>query len=160
MPDWFLVLTLIVVGFILLLIELFIIPGFGIVGISGLTFLGIASYIAYTRLSPLMGILISIGSLIIIFISLKLFPKTAIWKKLKLNKVESKEEGFSHSENLDYLIGKEGVAITPLRPSGSAKIEGKRFDVTTEGIFLENDTKIKVIKIEGNRIVVREERKR
>ncbi len=159
MPDWFLVLTLIIVGFILLLIELFIIPGFGIVGISGLTFLGVASYIAYTKLSPLAGILISAGSLIIIFIALKLFPKTAIWKKLRLDKTETKEGGFSPADSLEHLVNKEGIALTPLRPSGSAKIEGKRFDVTTEGIFLENNTKIKVVKVEGNKIVVRESKR-
>ncbi|MFH0838942.1 MAG: NfeD family protein [Candidatus Omnitrophota bacterium] len=156
MPDWFLVLTLIVVGFILLLIELFIIPGFGIVGISGLASLGVASYIAYSKLSPLMGLVISIGSLCIIFLSLKLFSKTAIWKKLRLDKTESTHNGFSHAENLGYLINKEGVAITSLRPSGSAKIDGKRYDVITEGTFVSEHARIRVLRVEGSKVIVKE----
>ncbi len=159
MPEWLLVLTLIVTGFILLLIELLIIPGFGFAGVMGLLSLVAGSYIAYTKLNLLMGLIVSLGSLIIIIFSLKLFPKTRIWKSLRLDKAETKKDDFqSSSKDLEVLTGKEGISITPLRPTGTAIINGKRVDVVSEGIFITQNTSIKVISVEGNRVVVREKK--
>lgn len=156
MPEWLLVLVLIVIGFILLLIELLIIPGFGFTGLMGLLSLVAGSYIAYTKLNFLIGLITSLGSLIIIILSLKLFPKTGIWRKLRLEKAETKKENFQvSSQELKTLIGKEGSSLTSLRPSGTATIDGKRIDVVTEGIFLPQGTNIKVINVEGNKVVVR-----
>jgi membrane-bound serine protease (ClpP class) len=66
------------------------------------------------------------------------------------------EDGF-HSEKsgLAFLIDKEGVAFTNLRPSGTVVIDGKRFDVVTEGEMIDKDTPVKVAKIEGSRIIVK-----
>ncbi len=159
MPEWLLVLILIAVGFILLLIELLIIPGFGFTGLMGLLSLVVGSYIAYTKLNFLIGLITSLGSLVILILCLKLFPKTGLWKKLRLEKTESKKNGFhSSAKDSNTLIGKEGVSLTPLRPTGIAVVGGRRIDVVTEGIFLPKDTKIKVINVEGNRIVVRKRR--
>ena len=57
-------------------------------------------------------------------------------------------------DNSSYL-GKEGVALTPLRPAGTIDIDGDRVDVVTEGDFLATGTKVKVIGLDGTRIVVR-----
>jgi len=157
MAGWLLVLALIVLGFILLLTELLVIPGFGFIGVLGLGALGYGIYIATTRLSPLVGILVSLASLTILIGMIRFFPKTAFWKRLRLERTEEKDKGFQVQANLDTYIGETGVSITPLRPSGIAKIEGKRIDVVTEGIFLPKDARIKVISVEGNRVVVRKE---
>lgn len=159
MPEWLLVLTLIVTGFILLLIELLIIPGFGFTGVIGLLSLVTGSYIAYTKLNLLIGLITSLGSLIIIIFSLKLFPKTRVWKSLRLDKIEAKKDDFqSSSKELEALTGKEGISITPLRPTGTATINGKRVDVISEGIFIPQNTNIKVINVNGNRVVVCEKK--
>lgn len=159
MADWLLVLTLCVLGFILLLTELLIIPGFGLVGIFGLASLVYGLYIAITRLSPILGIIISLASMAIIIGMIRFFPKTAVWKKLRLERAERGSEGFRAQKGLEGYIGKTGISITPLRPSGTAKIEGDRVDVVTEGIFLPEATRIKVISVQGNRVVVRKENK-
>lgn len=157
MAGWLLVLALIVLGFILLLIELLVIPGFGLIGVLGLGALGYGIYVATTQLSPITGIVISMASLAILIGMIRFFPKTAIWKRLRLERTEKKSEGFRAERNLEAYIGKLGVSLTPLRPSGIAKIEGRRIDVVTEGIFLPKDTRIKVVSVEGNRVVVRKE---
>lgn len=54
------------------------------------------------------------------------------------------------------LIGKVGVTFTPLRPAGTVIIDDERLDVVSEGSFTEKDKKVKVVKVEGSRIVVRE----
>lgn len=155
MPDWFLVLTLIVLGFILFLIETLIIPGFGLIGILALICLGLASYIAYTKLSLTLGVITALGSLIIIFLSLKLFSRTGIWRRLRLESREEKGKGFQVSSNREAFLNKEGVSLSALRPTGIASIEGKRVEVTTEGAFLPKDTPIRVTRVEGNKIIVR-----
>ena len=52
--------------------------------------------------------------------------------------------------------GKKGIALTTLRPSGTAEINGKRVDVVTESSYVEQGKKIKVIAAEGMRVVVKE----
>lgn len=154
MPDLFLVFTLILLGFILLAIELFIIPGFGFVGISGLFCLAVASFLSYTRLNPLMGILVSIASIIVIVIMLRILPKTKLYKKLRL---ETTTVGYSATRaGLERLMGKEGVTINPLHPVGTAIIEGKRVDVVSEVGMIEKGRRIIVVKVEGNKVVVKE----
>jgi membrane-bound ClpP family serine protease len=80
------------------------------------------------------------------------------WYKLltKTFAVRASEEGFSSSKNnLEDLISAEGVAITTLRPSGTVIINGGKVDVVSEGEMILKNTKIKVIDVKGNRIVVK-----
>lgn len=156
MPEWLLVLSLIILGFIFLLVELLIIPGFGFMGVLGLLCLAGGCYIAWTELSLAVGIATLIGSLLIIVLFLRLFPKSIMWKKLRLESKMSKGGGFqAGTKELEELIDKKGLSITPLRPSGTALIMGRRVDVVTEGVFLQKDTPIKVVKVEGNKVIVR-----
>lgn len=150
----FLVFTLILLGFILLAIELFIIPGFGFVGISGLFCLTIASYISFSKLNPAVGFLVSIASITAIIIMMKALPKTNLYKKLRL---ETSTKGYSAVRSgLDKLIGKEGITITPLHPVGTAVVDDKRIDVVSEVGMIDRDKRVVVIKVEGNRVVVKE----
>jgi len=157
MPNWLLVLTLILLGYVLLAIEILIIPGFGILGISGIFSLILASYFAYTKLNFTLGLIVSLGSIIIIVISWKIFPRTSFWKKLRLEEKETKELGFKPFRGeLNELINKEGKTLSTLRPIGICQIEDKKVDAISEGgIFIEKDKKVVVVKTEGNRVVVR-----
>ena len=60
------------------------------------------------------------------------------------------------TEPLEKYMGAEGVSITHLRPAGIAKIGSRRMDVVSEGTYIDKDKKLKVIAVEGNRVVVRE----
>lgn len=155
--SWSAILLLILLGFILLLIELFVIPGFGLTGISGLVALTLACYLAFTKYeSPWPGTVALLGTLALLTVFIKFFPRTKAWKRLRLNAREESKEGFAASSTqLEELVGKTGIALTMLRPAGTAKIEGKRIDVLTEGIFLPKDTEVKVVMVKGNRVVVR-----
>ncbi|MFO7900183.1 MAG: NfeD family protein, partial [Planctomycetota bacterium] len=85
-----------------------------------------------------------------------LLPKTPIGKRLMLAESQTKEAGFEPQGEKDRdLVGKEGVSLSALRPSGEARIDGRRYDVVTEGDLIEPGTKIVVHKADGNRIVVR-----
>lgn len=154
MPEPLRVIAFVSVGFILLLVEL-ITPGFGITGISGIILLIIGCYSA-VKLSLFWGILTTLASILLVVGFFKLFSRSFIWKKIRLDSQESKEKGFSSSEDLSGLLNKNGVALTVLRPSGIALIDGKRVDVAAESIFIDKDKKIKVTAVEGNKVTVKE----
>lgn len=149
------IIILISLGFILLLIEMFT-PGFSIPGISGVVLLVIACYKAFA-ISPSWGIFISVSSFLAVLGFFKLFSRSPLWKKIRLESKETREKGFTSGSDLSALLNKSGVTTGPLRPSGIALIDGKRIDVLAESLFIDKDKKIKVVKVEGNRVIVREE---
>ncbi len=156
---------LFVIGVILLLVEIFVIPGFGIFGISGITlmvlglFLGLLSdfkMIDWDIISIAIVQLASVfvGSSVIIFFLLKYLPRTEMLNKLILKEQVAAKSGYAAQPSLVDLIGKEGIALTDLRPSGTALIESNRVDVVTEGDYIDRDSGIKVKSVEGSKIVV------
>lgn len=151
-------------GVILLLLEILVIPGFGIAGISGIIlivasiFLGLIKHPFQIPKNELIGAFnvityAIIATFLVILLSLKFIPQTAIWKRFVLTGSEMKEQGFRISV-LEGYLGKQGKTSTILRPAGRALFGEEILDVVTEGDFIEKDKAIKVIKVEGNRIVV------
>jgi membrane-bound serine protease (ClpP class) len=65
------------------------------------------------------------------------------------------EAGFSASDDFEGLMDEEGVALADLHPTGIARIDGRRVDVVTRGEMVLKNTRIKVIEVRGNRIVVK-----
>ncbi len=144
------VITLYIIGLTAITVELFI-PG-AIVGICGAGCVIASIIFAYFYVSNILGhILLGIG---ICFIPIFFIT----WYKLltKTFTVNASEEGFSSSNNkFEDLISNEGIAITTLRPSGTAKIKGDKIDVVSEGEMIVKNTKIKVVDVKGNKIVVK-----
>lgn len=147
---------LFIAGVILLLIEIFLIPGFGLTGIAGIILIFISIFFTLgggTRALYSIG-LVSAILLILFIILLFLFPKLPIWNKLGLKESLKTEKGYTTYSQLEELIGKEAIVLTTLRPSGAIEIDGKRYDAISLGEFIEKDSKVKVIKIEGGKIIV------
>ena len=150
-------------GIVLLGIEAFVIPGFGVVGILGIIVMVYAMFTMLLPIAPtsgdinaaLWGLVIAIiGGLIGLGLMVKRMLKTKAWQRISLPEAETQAAGYSGSLGLEEMVGKSGVAITSLRPAGTALIEGQRVDVVTPGTFLEKDTEITIIQIDGNRVVV------
>lgn len=74
---------------------------------------------------------------------------------LVLNADVKADAGYIATGKHELLLGREGVASTPLRPSGTGLIDGRRVNVAADGEFIEKDCRIKVVEVEGNRVVVR-----
>jgi len=150
-------------GIILLGVEAFIIPGFGLVGIGGIVLMIYAMFTMLLPVTPtptdingaLWGLTIAIlGGAIGLWMMIKSMLNSKAWQKISLKESETVASGYSGSLGLEEFVGKTGKALTTLRPSGAALIEGKRLDVVTLGDFIEKDTEITIISIDGNRIVV------
>ena len=145
-----------ILGFILITVEIFN-PGFGAPGISGiiLLILGIM-FTAHSLLEAvvmIMVILIIIG--ILFFIVFRSASRGKLNNRLILIDRMNKESGFVGRSESPSFLGKEGITTTMLRPAGSVNIDGTRLDVVTDGEFIPKGTKVKVVKVEGMRIVVR-----
>ncbi|RXT14830.1 nodulation protein NfeD [Ammoniphilus sp. CFH 90114] len=154
--DW-LHIVLFIVGIILLLIEV-VVPGFGIFG--GLGILSILGGIVMAAYDPMFGSF-SLGiafivTIVISFIVIKYFGHRGVWNKFILREQQKNEQGYIAPKDWKQFLNKEGVAVTTLRPSGTAEINGEIIDVVSEGGFIEKGKTIKVIRVEGTRVVVRE----
>ena len=150
---------LFLVGLVLIVLEIFIIPGFGITGVLGigavLASLVLASPDFNHALLTLGGSLTA--AIVIIVFTLRNKKTRKVWGKLVLSHKLDTEEGYvSHDTSLTAYVGKRGKALTILRPSGTADIEGRRLDVVTSGEFIEAGRGVEVILVEGTRVVVRE----
>jgi membrane-bound serine protease (ClpP class) len=155
-------------GIMLLLLEIFVVPGFGITGISGITLILVGIFLSLVK-NPLSApraqltqafytlSFAIIATFVAIILSWKFLPKTGLWKRLVLSSAETRKEGFQSAASRESYLGKTGKSLTPLRPTGRAVIEGKTLDVITEGEFIDKDKEIKVVKIEGNKIIVSED---
>jgi membrane-bound serine protease (ClpP class) len=147
-----LIAILIAVGLILLFLET-ILPGL-IAGFLGLCSLFGAVVYAYAEFDMKTGnsTLLAVMSLLVIgtLLWVKFFPQSAV-ARMFVSKRQIGTVGADKPELLDQ----SGVALTTLRPAGTAVINGKRVDVVTEGGFIEKGTSVKVVGIEGLRVVVR-----
>ncbi len=152
---------LFLLGIILLAVEAFM-PGFGIPGFTGIgcifTSIVLAAPSWETGLISLVIALV--GSIILLLISFKILTKRRFWDRLILRFKYEKDTGYvPQSRDLGAFAGKQGTALTTLRPAGTMELEdGTRLDVVTEGEFIPHGEKIEVIRVEGARIVVREKK--
>jgi membrane-bound serine protease (ClpP class) len=164
-------LLLFVIGIALLIIEIFVIPGFGIAGISGLALMTMGLVLSMQDFVvptlpwqwDLLGknVLLVLGNIVAGFLAFGilafLIPKYTPFKRLTLSLNQDAQQGYTTqvSTEQELYMGKQGVALTTLRPSGKADIEGESVQVMTGGEFIEKGTEIIVSHVDGNRIVVK-----
>ena len=162
MSDMLFVLT----GLALILLEVLVIPGFGIAGLGGI---GLMIYGLYLLLLPdipvgeevlgqaMDGFLIGlIGAVIGLVLLVKLMIKTKFWEQLTAPDTQKKEDGYSNTFGWESLQGETGNADTDLHPSGWVRVKDQRIFVVSEGEFIEEGKEIKILSVDGNRVLVRE----
>ena len=162
MSDMLFVLT----GLALILLEVLVIPGFGIAGLGGI---GLMIYGLYLLLLPdipvgeevlgqaMDGFLIGlVGAVIGLVLLVKLMIKTKFWEQLTAPDTQKKEDGYSNTLGWESLQGETGIADTDLHPSGWVRVKDQRIFVVSEGEFIEEGNEIKILSVDGNRVLVRE----
>ena len=154
-----------IIGLGLLLAEIFLIPGFGIAGISGLVLIFASIFLSLLGNKPFIDMesvsiaIIQLSASILfallgIFVLAKYLPKSRAFNRLVLAEAEKSEHGFVSYPSVKELLGKEGIAYTTLRPGGTAEIDGKRVDVVADSEYIDRGTKIRVLRVEGIKVVV------
>lgn len=149
-------LVVFIIGLTLLIIE-GIVPGFGFPGISGIILIIVGTILAMDSVSIAilsLSVAIIITSIVAI-IFVKLGYKSKILNRVILKNRTDSDRGFLSSQSKNELLGKEGITLSGLRPSGYIDIDGQRLDALSEGGFIPKDSKIIVVKVEGSKIFVR-----
>ena len=144
---------LFIAGFILVGIEM-VVPGFGVTGISGITCL--IAGILLTAKDVEQGLTITV--IVVVILAVMLTVVMIVLKRVRspivLEEKLQQEQGFLNASDLEYLVGKEGITTTDLKPSGKCRIDGIEFDVRSEGNFLKKGTKVKISRIHEKVIMV------
>ncbi len=159
---------LFILGVGLIIVELFIFPGFGIAGISGLIlilFSLVAALIGNVGFSfpPVSDVMPSIYTLAVTLailvagsaVAVRMFPGSATANVLVLAPELSSSEGYTTAVTHSEYLGRVGTALTDLRPSGAMLIDRKRVDVITAGEYIDSGTQVQVVDVRGTRIEVR-----
>ncbi len=158
------VVILLVAGLVLLGLEAFVIPGFGVAGMLGITAVVASIFLSLIGSLPTsadyataIGVM---GAAVVIFLFvawqlLQRLPDDRRARHLLLQTSTSREQGFVSSVSRDDLVGSDGVALTDLRPAGTATFGDERVDVVSDGGWVSAGTRVRVLRAEGYRHVVR-----
>ena len=151
--------ALMLLAFALVAAEL-IVPSHGILAI--LAFLvALGSVVLAYRVLPALGIvfliLLLVMAPVVFFYAARIYPNTTVGKRVLLrNPPTGSVQGFrNEADKLESLLGKQGTAVTLLRPAGSVEIEGNRIDAVSESEMITAGTKVEVIRISGLRVIVK-----
>jgi membrane-bound serine protease (ClpP class) len=160
------------IGIALLAVEMLVIPGFGIAGISGIIMIVAGLILSFqdftiprtpydvdTFIKNIFTIMCSLlGSGIAIFLLIKYMPGMPIFNRLVLTASETAQGGYvipSQPAGGDDLTGRKGQAVTILHPTGKIEVDNRTLDVVTDGEYIEKGQAVEIIEIRGNRIVVK-----
>ncbi|ANQ47606.1 nodulation protein NfeD [Flammeovirga sp. MY04] len=163
--------VLIALGIVLIILEIFVVPGFGVTGVSGISLLVIGLVLVmlendfldftfvdstriWTSLISVMGAMFVAGMFILTFAH-KIMDMP-MFNKVGLRESMTSEDGYSADVFEASFVGQVGIAHTVLRPSGKIKIDNDYYDATTEGGFIEKGTEVEVVSQNNMSLRVRE----
>lgn len=160
-----------VVGVLLLLAELFIIPGFGIAGVLGILFMIVGLVFALVGVDVsfslaglkqleepflLVSISIVVAILLLIWITSRIGQPNGLLQRVALTKTQDREDGYvGVPTEITTLVGRTGKTLTILKPSGKVSIDGKSYDAVAVVGYLDPDVPVEVVRHEAGQIYVK-----
>ena len=150
-------LVLFAAGLVFIVIEA-VVPGFGVFGILGIVCIAAGVMFAARDVKTFMTVLAVglVGSMVLLPIAFKVLGKLGLLRRITLGANMDVEDGYVSHAPMDSLVGKEGTALTVLRPAGTARIDGKRYSVVSQGSYIGAGSDIVVVEHTPGRIVVDE----
>lgn len=147
---------LFMIGVLLIIFELYT-PGFGFFAVAGVIFVFASIILALGGGQQAITVLaISLVVAVGIFAAiLKRLPSNHFWSKVVLRDTEASQAGFVSGQSYDSLLGQEAITVTPLRPAGVIEITGRQLHAVSEGGYVDNGSRVKIIEVTGSRIVVK-----
>lgn len=149
---------LFIAGFILIGVEM-VVPGFGVPGISGIVCLVAGVFLTADTVVEGAFITVIVLALLgaMMAVIVWMLSRGKIHSPIILEEEQKKDEGYISSVDLNYLLGKKGVAETDLRPTGIGNFEGVHFDVLSEGMYISKGTDLEIIKVNGSKLIVKQQ---
>ncbi len=152
MVEWFTVLSLILFGLALIVAEIIFVPGTTLVGIVGFVFLVLGAGLSFNYFGSSVGWSVTGGTAVASGVILYYSFKANVWGRFSLKSTNTSK--VNEGELADVVIGEEGMTLSALRPSGKAEMNHKTYEVRTMGNYVEPGTKVRVIQILTNQIIV------
>ena len=150
---WTIIAILILVGLLMLILEIIVIPGAGVAGIVGFILMVAGVWLAYTHEGAIAGHITLVSTLAINVLGIILTLRSKTWKKAMLNTVNKGKANEVRPEDLS--VGEQGVTISRCAPMGKASFNDKYYEVSTLSDFIDQDEKVEIIKISGNKIIIK-----
>lgn len=151
--SWMVIVGLILVGIIFLLLEILVVPGTTVVGFVGAGMVVAAVVTAFSTYGVTAGVLTLAGSLLLSVLAIALALKSNTWRKAMLGTELDGRVNVVEPEKV--VAGDEGTAVTRLNPMGKAMINDEFYEVTSKDNLISENTPIVVVKVEGNKIIVK-----
>lgn len=151
--SYFLIVCLILIGFIFITLELLVFPGTSLAGVAGLGALGYALYGTFTHHGAKAGYVILAIVLLLSVALLVFILRSRTWRKLEL---DTAVEGRVNEESSKLQVGMEGKTVSRLAPMGTVEIEGDFYEAGSLSAFIDPGIPVKVARIEGGKVWVKE----
>ena len=149
--EWTIVISLVAIGLFLLLVEILFVPGTTLVGLLGFIILGVGVWLSFKYFGKETG-WITLGSTSVIAgVTLYISFKSNLWSRFALKSAITSKV---NEDPIGLSIGEEGIALSALRPIGKAEIGKRTFEVKTLGSYVETGSRIRIIQINSNQIIV------
>jgi membrane-bound ClpP family serine protease len=152
MITWIAIISLIVIGLALIVIELIFIPGTTIVGILGLLCVLAGLIMTFNNYGTSIGWITTGGTAIFAGGVFVYAFKAGVWRKFALK--QSIDSKVNQDKPITLNVGDEGVALSTLRPMGKAEFNNEVVEVASLGELVESNSKIRILKVEKRKIFV------
>lgn len=158
-PIQILGIVVLVIGVILIGVE-FYMPGFGVPGALGVACAAAGVFLTGRTVSEriIVGVITIVVVAVMLVISIIVFNSKKVRSPIKLETDLSGKDLFIDANDMEYLVGQKGTALTDLRPSGKGEFNGVKLDILSQGEFINKGSALEITEIKNNRIVVREEK--
>jgi membrane-bound ClpP family serine protease len=149
---WIIIISLLVIGLALIIVEIIFIPGTTVVGVLGFVFAVAGIVICYKHFGSQVGFYTMMGMAIITLAAVFYSFRTGVWSKFSLKSTNNSKvnEGLLSAIN----IGDEGMAVSTLRPVGKAEFNNHQFEVKTLGGYVERGVRVRIKTVLSNQIIV------
>ena len=149
--------TIVILGIALIVVEVYFIPGFNVVGVFGAVMILFAIGLTFAESGIFAGSLMFAGTVGGVGLTFYYMFQSGAWNRFVLNTDLSRDESSKarESEHRSRYLGKVGVAVSPLRPTGIVEIENERIEVSTEGEFISSGSAVRVVAMDRRRFFVR-----
>ena len=148
-----------IIGILLIGVE-FYMPGFGFPGIAGIIFTAAGIFLTGNSMQQrvIVGVISIVISAVMLVISIVIKKKKKIKSPIKLDEDLPGKNLFIDEKDMEYLIGKKGVAITDLKPAGKGEFDGVKLDIQSANYYIKKDSALVITEVKDNRIIVEEEK--
>ncbi|PLX03312.1 MAG: hypothetical protein C0595_07585 [Marinilabiliales bacterium] len=151
---WWIIILLILIGLLLLVLEILVIPGAGVPGIVGFGLMVTGVWLSYSRIGTYEGNIVLLSTIAVNVVGVIIAVRSKTWNRAMLNTENTGRVNLIDSEKIK--VGEQGITISRCTPMGKVLINGEYVEVSALSEFIDPNTKVEIIKIQGNKVYIKQ----